>query len=58
MGDGIITEFLDKYILEDDIRYNLGNYFKTEKEAQNVVYSKEWREFWEKVRAGEIGEDE
>ena len=55
MGDGIITEFLDNYVLEDNNRYNLGNYFQTEKEAQKVVDSKEWQEFWEKVRAGEIG---
>ena len=40
----------------DDMRYELGNYFQTEAEAQNVVNSKEWKEFWAKVRAGEIGE--
>ena len=57
MGDGIITEFLDNYVLEDNNRYNLGNYFQTEKEAQKVVDSKEWQEFWEKVRAGEIGNE-
>lgn len=40
---------------EDETRYNLGNYFKTEEEAQKVIDSKEWQEFWKKVRAGEIG---
>lgn len=40
----------------DKLKYNLGNYFKTEEEAQKVIDSKEWQEFWEKVRAGEIGE--
>nr|DAP15183.1 MAG TPA: hypothetical protein [Caudoviricetes sp.] len=55
MGDGIITEFLDNYVLEDNNRYNLGNYFQTEKEAQKVIDSKEWQDFWAKVRAGEIG---
>jgi hypothetical protein len=39
----------------DNERYELGNYFKTEEEAQKVIDSKEWQEFWEKVRAGEIG---
>lgn len=58
MGDGIITEFLDNYVLEDNNRYNLGNYFQTEKEGQKIVGSKEWQEFWEKVRAGEILGDE
>lgn len=56
MGDGIIAEFLDNYILEDNNRYNLGNYFKTEEEAEKIIDSKEWKDFWAKVRAGEIGE--
>ena len=38
----------------DDARYELGNYFQTEAEAQRVIDSKEWQEFWAKVRAGEI----
>ena len=38
---------------EDETRYNLGNYFKTEEEAEKV--KKELDKFWEKVRAGEIG---
>lgn len=42
----------------DDMRYELGNYFKTKEEAQKVIDSKEWQEFWKKVRAGEIGGDE
>ena len=35
--------------------YNLGNYFKTEEEARKIINSKEWQDFWAKVRAGEIG---
>lgn len=54
MGDGTITEYIDNNVLEDENRYNLGNYFKTEEEAQKVIDSKEWQEFWAKVRAGEI----
>ena len=43
----------------DDMRYELGNYFQTEAEAQRVINSKEWQDLWAKVRAGEIGgEDE
>ncbi|ALQ35533.1 hypothetical protein [Fusobacterium hwasookii] len=41
---------------EDETRYNLGNYFKTEEEAQKV--KEELDKFWERVRAGEIGGDE
>ena len=57
MGDGTITEYIDNNVLEDENRYNLGNYFKTEEEAQKIINSKEWQEFWAKVRAGEIGGD-
>ena len=39
---------------EDETRYNLGNYFKTEEEAQKV--KEELDKFWAKIRAGEIGE--
>ena len=39
----------------DTSKYKLGNYFKTEEEAQKIINSKEWQEFWAKVRAGEIG---
>ena len=40
----------------DTSKYELGNYFKTKEEAQKIIDSKEWQEFWEKVRKGEIGE--
>lgn len=40
----------------DTSKYELGNYFKTKEEAQKIIDSKEWQEFWEKVRNGEIGE--
>ena len=41
----------------DTSKYKLGNYFKTKEEAQKIIDSKEWQEFWDKVRAGEIGGD-
>lgn len=40
---------------EDDDNYKLGNYFVTDEEARKIINSKEWQEFWAKVRAGEIG---
>ena len=39
----------------DDMRYEMGNYFETDKEAQKIIDSQEWKEFWEGVRIGEIG---
>lgn len=56
-SDGYTISKVNFMHTEDKCRYNLGNCFKTEEEAQNVVDSKEWKEFWEKVRAGEIGND-
>ena len=53
-GVGSFSEYYDKF---DNDRYELGNYFKTVAEAQKVIDSKEWQEFWAKVRAGEIGGD-
>ena len=43
---------------EDYLRYELGNYFKTDEEARKIINSKEWKDFWAKVRAGEIGGNE
>lgn len=57
-SDGTVIETSDYSIEEDDDMYNLGNYFETKREAQKVANSKEWKEFWAKVRAEEIGGDE
>lgn len=40
----------------DKLKYNLGNYFQTKEKVEEVLKSKEWQEFWEKVREGEIGD--
>ena len=53
-SDGYTISRLNFMHTEDKCRYNLGNYFKTEEEAEKVINSKEWQEFWEKVKAGEI----
>lgn len=39
----------------DNERYDLGNYFLFLDEAIKVLKSKEYQNFWKKVRAGEIG---
>jgi hypothetical protein len=53
-GTSEITTDEEYYNEADDARYELGNYFKTKEEAQKIIDSKEWQEFWAKVRAGEI----
>ena len=54
-SDGDIESDYEDFSDENTDIYNLGNYFQTKEEAQKVVDSKEWQEFWDKVRAGEIG---
>lgn len=56
-SNGLVDETMESYKTMDNQRYELGNYFRTEEEAQKVLDSKEWQEFWERVRNGEIGAD-
>ena len=53
--DGEILSCYDYYDKKDNEIFELGNYFKTEEEAQKIIDSKEWQDFWANVRAGEIG---
>lgn len=41
----------------DNERYDLGNYFLFSDETKQVLNSKEYIEFWSKVRNGEIGNE-
>lgn len=54
-ANGEISTTQDDYGSYKDSFYELGNYFQTEEEAQKVIDSKEWKDFWEKVRNGDIG---
>ena len=56
-ANGEISTTQDDYGSYKESFYELGNYFKTEEEAQKIIDSKEWQEFWAKVRAGEIGNE-
>lgn len=58
ISGGVIENTKDYGNEKDDENYRLGNYFLDSTEAQKIIDSKEWQEFWEKVRAGEIGGDE
>lgn len=53
---GNVVKLLEERKYVDDKYYEIGNYFESEKEAQKVINSQEWKEFWEKVRNQEIGE--
>ena len=55
---GLIELKIEVNDVYDKLRYDLSNYFKTREEAKKVIDSKEWQEFWAKVRAGEIGGDD
>ena len=50
---GKVRDLWDQRSTDENVRYNLGNYFKTKEEAEKV--KKELDKFWAKVRAGEIG---
>lgn len=50
---GKVRDLWDQRSTDENVRYNLGNYFKTKVEAEKV--KKELDKFWDKVRAGEIG---
>lgn len=57
VSGGSIEKTQDYGNEKDDKNYKLGNYFLDSTEARHVLDSKEYREFWEKVRTGEIGND-
>lgn len=57
VSGGSIEKIQDYGNEKDDKNYKLGNYFLDSTEARQVLDSKEYREFWERVRAGEIGND-
>ena len=52
---GKVRDLWDQRSTDENVRYNLGNYFKTLEEAEKVKV--ELDKFWAKVRAGEIGND-
>ena len=54
-GTNEITIDEEYYNEADNTRYELGNYFKTEEEAEKV--KEELDKFWAKVREWEIGDD-
>ena len=58
VSGGSIEKTQDYGNEKDDKNYKLGNYFLDSTEARQVLDSKEYREFWERVRAGEIGNDQ
>ena len=55
-GKGKVIKILEENEYSDETYYKIGNYFRSEKEAQKVIDSQEWEKFWEKVRNEEIGE--
>lgn len=57
VSGGSIEKTQDYGNEKDDKNYKLGNYFLDSTEARQVLDSKEYREFWERVRGGEIGND-
>ena len=57
VSGGSIEKTKDYGNEKDDKNYKLGNYFLDSTEAKQVLNSKEYKNFWAKVRAGEIGRE-
>lgn len=55
VSGGSIEKTQDYGNEKDDKNYKLGNYFLDSTEAKQILESKEYQNFWEKVRNGEIG---
>lgn len=47
---GDISKEQEAYDWRGTSRYNLGNYFKTEKEAREIIDSIEWKDFWNTIK--------
>ncbi len=47
---GGISKEQEAYDWRGNSRYILGNYFKTEKEAREVIDSKQWKNFWNTIK--------
>ena len=52
---GKVRDLWDRRSTDENVRYNLGNYFKTKEEAEKV--KEELDKFWERVRNEEVGND-
>ena len=55
VSGGSIEKTQDYENEKDDKNYKLGNYFLDSTEAKQVLNSKEYIEFWNKVKSGKIG---
>lgn len=55
VSSGSIEKTKDYGNKKDDENYRLGNYFLDSTEAKQVLESKEYIEFWSKVRNNKIG---
>nr|DAQ23721.1 MAG TPA: hypothetical protein [Caudoviricetes sp.] len=55
VSGGSIEKTQDYGNEKDDKNYKLGNYFLDSTEAKQVLESKEYIEFWSKVRNNKIG---
>ena len=55
-GSWHIDSTYDDYSVSKTSLYDLGNYFRTEEEAQKVIDSQEWKDFWKKLEMERLEE--
>lgn len=50
LSNGEIMSITEKGSVEDNARYEIGNYFKSVEEAKRVMDSVQWKQFWNDVK--------
>lgn len=54
LSDGEIFLILEKGSIEDNNRYEIGNYFQSIKDARRVLDSVQWKELWDDVKENKL----
>ena len=54
LSDGEIFLILEKGTIEDNNRYEIGNYFQSIKDARRVLDSVQWKELWNDIKENKL----
>lgn len=58
LSTGAILSITERGSTEDNIRYELGNYFQSIKDASRVLDSIQWKQFWNDVKEDKLKYEE
>lgn len=54
LSDGEIFLIVEKGSIEDNNRYEIGNYFQSIKDARSVLDSVQWKELWNDIKENKL----